>query len=134
MKSASFARAIQAFVFGNEAPPALEGALFVALHFGPPGDDQAHNECTYPGYDRISIPRGRGWRLSGGEATNAGDVLFAVCSGPYREQATHFSIGTKARGSTVLHAGELEEPIDIKRNTRPVLPAGSLVVTEESEE
>lgn len=36
MKSPAFAAALQAFVFGKQAPPALEEALYVALHIGLP--------------------------------------------------------------------------------------------------
>lgn len=130
MKSPAFAAALQAFVFDGVSLPALGPNLFVALHSGVPGDDQAVNECKYPGYRRMPLRRGKDWQRDGAKARNLADVLFPACEAKGLEQATHFSIGVSERASIVLHCGELSDPIQISKNTRPLLPATTLAIAE----
>lgn len=83
-------------LLGSAAP----GSLYISLHTGDPGltGDQTVNEATYTGYGRQGVVRsGVGWTVAAGQATNAGNITFGLCTAGV-ETITWFGVGTDSAG------------------------------------
>ena len=134
-KSIALATELQSLTFyvGASAPAWMAGAsLYAALHTLDPGaaGTQASNECSYPGYARVAIPRNAGgWLQVGGVVSNVGPIIFPTCTGGTTD-AVWLTIGTESTGAgQVLHRGPLVPPIPIISGITPGVAAGALVIT-----
>lgn len=134
-KSPAWAIDLQKFVFRGQAPAwANAGSLYVSLHSDDPADGgtQSASELSYQGYARVAVPRaGASWGLTGSEISNAGVVEFPPSAGP-TQTATHFAIGTEAKGAGyLLYSGPLEDDLTIAKGIQPRFSPGRLKVKED---
>lgn len=113
----------------------VAGDLYVALFTGSPAEDQsgvAGNECTYTGYDRVTIAReGASWTIANGVATNAIAITFGTDSSG-SETATYFGIckaGTKTVSDLLWYGLFTGGGLAITVGVTPQIQAGDLSIT-----
>lgn len=112
------------------------GSLYVSLHTADvaKGSAQDSNEASYTGYARVAISRsGSAWTVTGNNAVNAAQVLFALCTAG-SAAVTHWAIGTASSGSNaVLYSGPMAgAPKAFTATTADTLtaPGHSLIVND----
>jgi hypothetical protein len=121
-------------------PSAAAGVLWGSLHTGETnpaaaaGATQATQEVSYAGYGRIPLSRDAAsglWAIEGRVATNALELLFAVCSGGAPGTVAWLGIGTAAAGAGLLvECGSVAPRRVLEAGSAPVLEAGSVTVLE----
>lgn len=109
------------------------GSLYLSLHTADPGEagDQTTSEATFTDYARKAVARdGTNWTVSGGQVSNALDVLFVACTGG-SNTITYFGVGTSSAGAgKLLYSGALTNPLAVSNGITPKIAAGGVVVTE----
>lgn len=110
---------------------AAAGSFYISLHTGDPGEagSQTTSEATYTGYARVAVARsGAGWTISGGNASNAAAINFAVCTAG-SSTVTYFGIGSDASGAGNLFLkGALTASLAVTAGVTPSFAIGELDV------
>jgi hypothetical protein len=103
---------------------------FVGLSTADPGEDASGlAEPVGNGYARVGTA-GADWNAaSGGSATNANAIVFAVASGSW-ETITHFATFDAASGGNMLGSNALTTPHAITTNQIARFAAGALTITQ----
>lgn len=104
-------------------------SLYVSLHTADPGEagTQATSEATYPGYERVAIPRG-GWNIANGVAQPVDPVVFPEATGG-NESVSWFAVGvgaTKGQATKYLYRGQLSAPGTVAQGVTPRLTGLSI--------
>lgn len=128
-----FNAAAIALIADNAASTPLT-SLYVALHTADPGEGGSQNtsEAAYTSYARVAVARtAGGWTVSGGQVTNAAQILFPQCTGG-SATVTYFSVGTLSSGAgKILYSGALGASLAVTNLVQPDFDAGDIVITED---
>lgn len=104
--------------------------LWLALYSTDPTDADVGVEASYSGYARQSVVFGPP-TLSGGAATiqNQGQIEFGVVPSPSGSIA-YAGLKTQAIGGDLIYYGPLAATYDLNQGVQPIVPVGSLTVSE----
>lgn len=104
--------------------------LFLALYATNPTDADVGTEASYEGYQRQSVSFGAP-QLSGGAASiqNAAALQFGVV--PSASGSIAFAaLRTAATGGDLVYYGSLAATYQLNQGVQPIIPIGSLTVSE----
>lgn len=104
--------------------------LFLALYATNPTDADVGTETSYEGYQRQSVTFGAP-QLSGGAATiqNSAAIQFGVV--PSAAGSIGFAaLRTAATGGDLVYYGSLAATYQLNQGVQPIIPIGSLTVSE----
>jgi len=108
--------------------------LQVHLHVGDPGEGgtQGSSECAYTPYARVLVTKDvTGWNVTGPQATNAEDLIWAECASG-SETITHVGIGTASSGAgQLLYSGPLIAPRAVSAGIEPRIATSLLQIVED---
>lgn len=101
------------------------GSLYISLHTANPdeGGDQTTNECAYPGYNRIAVPRSAlGFVRTGNVINPVNPISFPAASSGGMGSAPFFGVGTSAAGAgKLLYKGSITPAIPFGVGITPTL-------------
>lgn len=102
MLSNDFANDILKFVFNKTGISGIGDNLYISLHTADPGADgnQASNEVSYTGYERVTLPRNANWFVINGTVMNPAQTIeFGEMTGGDSQTVVYMCIGMDKTGA-----------------------------------
>ena len=119
---------------GDDPSWRASGNLYVSLHTADPGEggNQTSSECAYTPYARVLVTKDvTGWNVTGPQATNAEDLIWAECASG-SETITHVGVGTASSGAgQLLYSGPLVAPRAVSAGIEPRIATSLLQIVED---
>ena len=104
--------------------------IYLALFATDPTAAGTGTEVNYDGYQRQPVVFGVPTLVGDkSQVTNSGALSFAVVAAP-SGNLTHAALFTELSGGTMLYYGSLAATYALSIGVQPIVPVGSLVVTE----